>query len=82
MSDRTTMVAVPGHLVARLADLSRRSGRSVASYVSEAIYLSIQDFEDEYDASLVIANLEAGRETTRPLADVERELGLNDDPDV
>lgn len=81
MSDETTLVPVSAHLVAHLERLAARSGRSVASYVEEALLSSLEDFIDAHDADVVMANIKAGREVTRSLDDVERDLALRDEDD-
>ncbi|EZP81493.1 putative DNA-binding protein with an HTH domain protein [Novosphingobium resinovorum] len=81
MPDETTLVPVSPHLVAHLERLSAHSGRSVASYVEEALLSSLEDFIDAHDADVVMENIKAGREVTRSLDDVERDLGLRDKDD-
>lgn len=78
MFDETTLVPVSAHLAAHLERLSARSGRTVASYVEEALLSSLEDFIDAHDADVVMANIKAGREVTRSLDDVERDLGVRD----
>ncbi|MED5543922.1 MAG: hypothetical protein VYD90_01590 [Pseudomonadota bacterium] len=45
---------LPADLRERLEGLSKRSGRSVASYLEESLRLCLQDFEDECAAREIV----------------------------
>ena len=61
----------------RIDLLASRSGRSKAYYLREMVERSIDDVEDYYLAEEVLERIRKGEETVHSLADVERELGLD-----
>lgn len=75
-----TMIAirVPDEIEARLNALAKATGRTKTFYVREAIVEHLADLEDLYLAEQRLIELRAGREGRHALADVERELGLED----
>jgi RHH-type rel operon transcriptional repressor/antitoxin RelB len=62
----------------RLARLAKLTGRSKSFYVKQAIVEQLQDLEDAYLAHGVAARIGLGKERLIGLAEVERELGLED----
>ena len=62
----------------RIDILAARSGRSKAYYLRELIERSLEDVEDYYLAEEVLERIRRGEETVHSLAEVERELGLDD----
>ncbi|MEE3156371.1 MAG: CopG family transcriptional regulator [Pseudomonadota bacterium] len=50
----TAWSMLPADLRERLDGLSKRTGRSVASYLEESLRLCLQDFEDECAASEIV----------------------------
>lgn len=65
-------------LDARLAQLAKKTGRTKSFYVRQAIEEQIQDLEDLYLARRVAERVDAGKERTVPLSELERELGVGD----
>lgn len=63
----------------RIDALARRTGRTKAYYLRELIHNGIDDLEDYYTAVVEISDqIRRGEEKTYPLAEVIRELGLDD----
>ena len=62
----------------RIDTLAARSGRSKAYYIRELIERSLEDVEDYYLAEEVLERIRKGEEKVFSLAEVERELGLDD----
>ncbi len=65
-------------LDARLAQLAKKTGRTKSFYVRQAIEDQIEDLEDLYLARRVVARVDAGKERTVPLSELERELAVGD----
>ncbi|QVM84542.1 MULTISPECIES: hypothetical protein [Novosphingobium] len=51
----TVWSTLPADLRQQLEGLSKRTGRSVASYLEESLRLCLQDFEDECAAREIVA---------------------------
>lgn len=73
-----TSIRLPEETEARLDSLARKTGRSKAYYLREIIERGLEDMEDYYLAADVLERIRKGEERTRPLAEVERDLGLAD----
>lgn len=52
----TAWSTLPADLRERLEGLSKRTGRSMASYLEESLRLCLQDFEDECAAREIVAH--------------------------
>jgi RHH-type transcriptional regulator, rel operon repressor / antitoxin RelB len=61
----------------RIDLLAAQSGRTKAYYLRELVERSLEDVEDYYLAEAVLERIRKGEETVHSLADVERELGLD-----
>ena len=70
-------VALPEDIEARLEALSRRTGRSASSYVSEAVAEFLADLEDLEIARREWDAIRSGTAKTVPLNDVMRDYGLD-----
>lgn len=71
-------VRLPEDIEKRLEALAKATGRSKTYYVRAALIEKLADMEDLYLAEAVMERIASGEETTTPLAEVERELGLAD----
>ncbi len=71
-------IRLPSEIEARLDDLAKRTGRTKAFYVRQAIIEQLADIEDIYLAESRLEAFRAGRSQSFPLAEVERDLGLAD----
>jgi RHH-type rel operon transcriptional repressor/antitoxin RelB len=60
----------------RLDALAKRTGRTKAFYLREAIDTYLDDIEEQYWADSVIAEWEASDKVTRPASELWSELGL------
>lgn len=69
---------LPEDLSLRLEKLAKRTGRTKTYYMIEAIREQIGDLEDLYLAERELAEIQAGRSTTVPLAKVLKEYGMGD----
>ncbi|MGQ2908682.1 MAG: type II toxin-antitoxin system RelB family antitoxin [Aliihoeflea sp.] len=73
-----TSVRLEPEIEARLDALAARTGRTKAFYLRQMIEDGIDDLEDYYRAAEISERIRRGEETTRPWADVRRDLGLDD----
>lgn len=73
---KQTAVRLPDKMASRLKALARRTGRTTAYYMREAIEVHLDELEDIYLAEQVLERLRRGEERTYTLEQVERELGL------
>lgn len=73
-----TSIRLAPEIEKRLDHLASSTGRTKAYYLREIIERGIEDAEDYYLAAKIAEDIRAGRETTSPLDDVERRLGLAD----
>ena len=71
-------IRLPEEIEARLDTLAKRTGRSKTFYAREAILQHLEDLEDLYQAERVVKRIQAGKETTSTLEEVEARLGLAD----
>ncbi len=71
-------IRLPEEIEERLEALAKRTGRSKAFYVREAVLAYLEDIEDLYLAEQVVRRIESGEESTSSLDDVEARLGLAD----
>jgi RHH-type rel operon transcriptional repressor/antitoxin RelB len=71
-------IRLPPDIEARLENLAKRTGRTKTSYVREAIVEHLADIDDVYLAESRLEDLRAGKSHSFALADVERELGMED----
>ena len=62
----------------RLDFLASQTGRTKAFYLREMIEQGIEEMEDYYLASDVLARVRQGKEQVHSAADVRRGLGLDD----
>jgi RHH-type rel operon transcriptional repressor/antitoxin RelB len=60
----------------RLDDLATQTKRTKAFYLRELITNGLEDLEDLYRASVVMARVRSGEEKIYSLAEVEADLGL------
>jgi RHH-type rel operon transcriptional repressor/antitoxin RelB len=74
----TLSIRIPDEILARLETVSRKTGRSKAFYVKEAVLRQLEDIEDIYIAEQRLEDIRAGRSGTLTLDEVERALGLDD----
>jgi len=73
-----TSVRLEKDLEARLDRLAAATGRTKAYYLREIIAQGIEDMEDYYLATEVLARVRRGEEPTYSLDEVRKELGLGD----
>ena len=73
-----TSIRLEPEIEARLDALAARTGRTKAFYLRQLIAEGLDDLEDYYSAVEVSERIRRGEETTRPLEEVIRELGLDD----
>lgn len=73
-----TSIRLEPEIEARLNALAARTGRTKAFYLRQLIAEGLDDLEDYYAAVEVSERIRRGEETTRPLEEVIRELGLDD----
>ena len=73
-----TSVRLPDDLDKRLSDLARRTGRTKAFYIREAIEQQIEDLEDYYDAVRISRAVREGKSRVVSAEDVWGDLGLDD----
>ena len=71
-------IRLPTEIEARLDELAKRTGRSKAFYVREAILQHLDDLEDRYAAEQVVQRIRNGEELTSTLDEVETRLGPAD----
>jgi RHH-type transcriptional regulator, rel operon repressor / antitoxin RelB len=71
-------IQLPEDIERRLDALSKATGRSMESYLQEAIVEYLGDLEDLHLAEQRLADIHSGRAETVSLAEVERDLGLAD----
>ena len=60
----------------RLDFLAAETGRSKSFYLRQIIEQGIEELEDYYLAAEVPGRIRQGKETTRSLEEIERDLGL------
>ena len=60
----------------RLDQVVGLTGRTRADIVTEAVLALLDDLQDVAAAEAVLAEIAAGRSSSTPLEEVERELGL------
>ncbi|WEX07565.1 DUF6290 family protein [Chelativorans sp. AA-79] len=75
---KQTALRLPDETYERLRVLSERTGRTAAYYMRQAIEQHLEDLEDIYLAEQVLERLKRGESRTYTLAEVERELDLDD----
>ncbi len=73
-----TSIRLPPAIEKRLTTLASKTGRSKAFYLREIIESGLEDAEDYYLASKVFDRVRSGKEKVFPLAEVEKDLGLED----
>lgn len=71
----TISIRLTGQEEERLDRLARRTGRSKSFYVKAALREYLTDLEDAFAADTAIDVFEAGGRRSRPLAELEAELG-------
>jgi RHH-type transcriptional regulator, rel operon repressor / antitoxin RelB len=69
-------VELPKDIEARLERLARKTGRSEADCVREALLEYLDDLEDLYLAETRLEDVRAGRSKTIPLMDVIKRHGM------
>lgn len=57
-----TAIRLPDELHQRFVELSRKTGRTTAFYMREALQRHIEDLEDTYKADEIIERIERGDE--------------------
>ena len=73
-----TSIRLEPEIEARLDALAARTGRTKAYYLRQLITDNLEDLEDYYRAVEISERIRRGEEKTYPLAEVMRELGLDD----
>lgn len=73
-----TSVRLKPEIEARLDALAAKTGRTKAFYLRQMVEDGIDDLEDYYRAEEISERIRRGEETTKPLKQVMRELGLDD----
>ncbi|MCO6392196.1 TraY domain-containing protein [Aliihoeflea aestuarii] len=73
-----TSVRLKPEIEARLDALAAKTGRTKAFYLRQIVEDGIDDLEDYYRAEEISKRIRRGEETTKPLEQVMRELGLDD----
>ncbi len=73
-----TAIRVPEELAARYDELARRTRRSKATYIREAMERSIDAMEWEYGIAQEWEDIKAGRVQTVTHDEIRRSLGLDD----
>ena len=73
-----TSIRLEPEIEARLDALAARTGRTKAYYLRQLIENGLEDLEDYYKAVEVSERIRRGEEKTYPLAEVMRDLGLDD----
>ncbi len=73
-----TSVRLKPEIEARLDALAAKTGRTKAFYLRQIVEDGIDDLEDYYRAEEISERIRRGEETTKPLEQVMRELGLDD----
>lgn len=71
-------VRIPEDLDNRLNALAHSTGRSKSSFVREALMHQLDDIEDYYLGMETLERIRKGEERVYALAEVRRELGLDD----
>jgi len=61
----------------RLTELAARTGKTKADHAAEILKYGIEDVEDYYKASEVLARIERGEEKVYSLEEVMRDLGVD-----
>lgn len=77
MSTGVLSIRLPEDLKDRLEALSRTTGRPAAFYVREAVVEHLDELEWAYGVAAHAEAVRAGREDTRPIDDVARDLGFD-----
>lgn len=73
-----TTIALSPETEQRLNDLAAQTGRSAEFLLREMVERGIDDVEDYYLASEVLASIRNGQESVHTAAEVRRYLGLDD----
>lgn len=73
---------LPDDLGGRLDALAKRTHRTKAFYLREALEAHIEDLEDAYLATEVSRQVADGTQSVHEWADVMKELGLDDMAEV
>jgi len=71
-------VRVSPELESRINSLAKRTHRSKAFYIREALENYLSDIEDYYDAVKVSGQISSGKMKTYTLDEVEKNLGIHD----
>ncbi|NDK31671.1 type II toxin-antitoxin system RelB family antitoxin [Nesterenkonia haasae] len=75
-----TSLRLPADVDARLERLAAETNRSKSFYLRELVTTGLDRLEWEYSIAKRAEDIRAGRRETVPLEDVERELGIQDEP--
>ena len=73
-----TSIRLEPEVEARLDALAAKTGRTKAFYLRQLIEDGLDDIEDYYLAQATLERIRRGEETTYPLEQVMRDLGLDD----
>ena len=73
-----TTIALSPETEQRLNALAAQTGRPAESLLQESLERGIDDVEDYYLASEVLARIHNGQESVHTAAEVRRDLGLDD----
>lgn len=73
-----TSIRLAPEIEPRLCALAERTGRTKAFYLREIIANGLEEMEDYYLAADISERIRKGEVKVHPLADVRRELGLDD----
>jgi RHH-type rel operon transcriptional repressor/antitoxin RelB len=72
-----TSIRLAPEIEQRLDFLAAQTGRTKAFYLREMIEQGLEDLEDYYLATDVLARVRKGQEKTHTTADVRKDLGLD-----
>lgn len=75
-----TSLRLPAEVDARLEKLAAETRRSKSYFLRELVTSGLDRLEWEYSIAQRAENIRAGRRQTVPLEDVERELGIENEP--
>jgi len=75
-TNQTIGIRIPKSVGLRLETLAKRTGRTKAFYIREAILEHLDDLKEAYVAETVLEQVNSGKETISRLEEVEQRLGL------
>lgn len=75
-----TSLRLPAEVDQRLERLAAETNRSKSFYLRELVTTGLDRLEWEYSIAQCAEDIRAGRRKTVPLEDLERELGIQEEP--